>query len=129
MMSRSKLVIIGLSVLAGSCGSSGSQDNEAQAPVQSEGQKALHKLDETNRAIALKRAIHASGIQCQRIDRSGYVQEYKRLSMWAASCNDGRGWALFVGRDDSVQVRECKTLPDLKLPRCPEWAEKARPSR
>jgi hypothetical protein len=115
--------------LASACGSPESQGNKAQAPVQGEGQRALHKLDDTNRAIALKRAIHAYGLQCQRIDRSAYVREHKNLSMWVASCNDGRSWALFVGRDDSVQVRDCKEVEALKLPACPAWTKNTRPSR
>ena len=125
---RTKLLIALSALAASACGPSG-QKEETAAPMQGEGQRALHKLNDYNRAIALKRAIHASGIQCQRIDRSGYVQEHKQLSMWAAACNDGRGWGLFIGRDDSVQVRSCKEMQSLKLPRCPVWAEQARASR
>jgi len=126
---RAKLLVAGLAFLGAACGSSEPQQNALAEKIQSDGQKALHKLDDTNRAIGLKRAIHASGYQCIRIDRSAYVQDYGTLEMWAASCNDGRGWALFVGRDDSVQVRDCKDMADLKLPRCPAWAENARPTR
>jgi hypothetical protein len=115
---RSMFLVAGLALASSACGPSETRQTNAQAPAQSEGQKALHKLDDLNRAIALKRAIHASGFQCQRIDRSGYVQEYRNVSMWNASCNDGRNWALFVGRDDSVQVRNCDSLKQLKLPEC-----------
>lgn len=119
-----------LALSAAGCGSSADAPrNEAQAEIQSEGQRALHQLDEVNRAIGLKRAIHASGYQCQRIDRSAFVQKYGTLEMWAAACNDGRGWGLFVGRDESVQVRSCKDLPGLELPRCPSWAEDAQVTR
>jgi hypothetical protein len=115
-----------LALLATGCGQAGeTQGNEAPAEVQSEGQRALHQLNETDRAIGLKRAIHESGFQCQRIDRSAFVQKYETLEMWAAACNDGRGWGLFVGRDETVQVRSCKDLVSLKLPRCPSWAENA----
>jgi hypothetical protein len=115
---QSKFVVAGLALLASACEPSETQGTTAAAPAQSEGQRALHKLDDFNRAIALKRAIHASGFQCQRIDQSAYVQEHKNLSMWNATCNDGRSWALFVGRDDSVQVRNCASLKQLKLPEC-----------
>lgn len=119
-----------LGLLVAGCGSStGSQQNASEADVQSEGQRALHQLNEVNRAIGLKRAIHDSGHQCQRIDRSAFVQKYGTLEMWAAACNDGRGWALFVGRDDSVQVRPCEDMTTLKLPRCPGWAENAQRTR
>lgn len=126
---RMKLVIALIGLATTACGSSGRQEEAAPVEPQGPGQKALHALNDFNRAIALKRAIHASGIQCQRIDRSGYVAEHKKLSMWAANCNDGRAWALFVGRDDSVQVRSCKEMEALKLPSCPAWSAEARKSR
>ena len=122
------VVALGLAVAA--CGGPAEeQRNAAPTDVQSEGQRALHQLNDVNRAIGLKRAIHASGYQCQRIDRSAFVQKYGTLEMWAAACNDGRGWGLFVGRDESVQVRSCEDLVSLKLPPCPDWAENAQRTR
>ena len=50
--------------------------------------------------------------------RSGYVQEYNRLSMWMASCDDKRDWAIFVGADGSAQVRPCVDMERLGLPEC-----------
>ena len=126
---RTKLMIALAALAAAACGSSDNKSDAAPVEARGPGQKALHSLNDFNRALALKRAIHASGIQCQRIDRSGYVAEHKKLSMWAANCNDGRAWALFVGRDDSVQVRSCKEMEALKLPSCPAWAAEARKSR
>lgn len=125
-----KWAVAFLALAVAACGGSAEeQQNEVPTEVQSEGQRALHQLNDVNRAIGLKRAIHASGYQCQRIDRSAFVQKYGTLEMWAAACNDGRGWGLFVGRDESVQVRSCRDLVSLKLPRCPDWAENARPTR
>jgi hypothetical protein len=97
-----------------------SQPTQPRQPivVRGEAQDRLHQLDEMNRAIALKRAIYASGFACKRIDRSGYVQEHENLSMWAAACDDKREWAIFVGPDGSAQVRPCKDLAQLGLPAC-----------
>jgi hypothetical protein len=86
--------------------------------VRSEAQDQLHQLDDMNRAIALKRAIYASGYTCKRVAKSGYVQEYKNLSMWTASCDDRRQWAIFAGPDGSAQVRPCQDLAELGLPQC-----------
>jgi len=86
--------------------------------VRSEAQDLLHQLDDLNRAIALKRAIYASGFTCKRVASSGYVQEYKNLSMWTASCDDRRQWAIFAGPDGSAQVRPCQDLAELGLPQC-----------
>jgi hypothetical protein len=97
-----------------------SQPTQPRQPivVRGEAQDRLHHLDEMNRAIALQRAIYASGFACKRIDRSGYVQEHENLSMWAAACDDKREWAIFVGPDGSAQVRPCKDLAQLGLPAC-----------
>jgi hypothetical protein len=86
--------------------------------VRSEAQDQLHQLDDMNRAIALKRAIYASGFTCKRVAESGYVQEYRNLSMWTASCDDRRQWAIFAGPDGSAQVRPCQDLAELGLPPC-----------
>lgn len=89
--------------------------------VRSASQKALFKLDALNRAIALKRGILASGSTCKRITKSGFVGPYKNLDMWTATCDDGatsRDWAIFIGADDSVQVRLCKDTQAVGLPAC-----------
>jgi hypothetical protein len=86
--------------------------------VRSAEQNALHKLDPMNLKIALRRAIYDSGSACATVTESGYVQEYGNLSMWTASCKSGRQFAIFVGPDGTAQVRDCKTMADLKLPAC-----------
>ena len=86
--------------------------------VRSEQQNALHKLSESNLKIALRRAIYDSGSKCNTVTKAGYVQEYGNLSMWTASCASDRSFAIFVGPDGSVQVRDCKETEELKLPAC-----------
>ncbi|RST29473.1 hypothetical protein HMF7854_00485 [Sphingomonas ginkgonis] len=103
-------------------GQSGPPANQAAAEpkvlVRSEGQNQLHRLSEIDRTIGLKRAIYDSGSSCRRITKSGFVTQYHKLDMWTASCADGRDWAIFVGADDSAQVRPCADLPKLGLPAC-----------
>ena len=102
-------------------------DNPATQPsqpivVRSEGQDKLHQLDDLNRAIALKRAIYESGSDCRRVTKSGYVGEYENTSYWTATCEDRHGrtrdWALFVGPDESVQVRLCEDVVKAGLQPC-----------
>jgi hypothetical protein len=113
--------IVALLALTG-CG-----DNPATQPsqpivVRSEGQDRLHQLDDLNRAIALKRAIYQSGSDCLRVTQSGYVGEYENTSYWTATCEDKFGrkvdWALFVGPDESVQVRLCEDVVKAGLRPC-----------
>ena len=90
--------------------------------VRSEGQDKLHQLDDMNRAIALKRAIYESGSDCRQVTQSGYVGEYENTSYWTATCQDRLGrkrdWALFVGPDESVQVRLCEDVVKAGLQPC-----------
>ncbi len=103
-------------------GSSAPPPPTQKISVRSEGQDNLHKLNDLNRAIALKRAIYDSGSECRRVTQSGYVGEYKNMSYWTATCVDKlkrtRDWALFVGADDSVQVRLCDDVAKVGLPPC-----------
>lgn len=103
------------------------EDNPATQPsqpivVRSEGQDRLHQLDDLNRAIALRRAIYESGAACPRVAKSGYVGEYENTSYWTATCEDRSGrttdWALFVGPDESVQVRLCEDVVKAGLQPC-----------
>ena len=107
-------------MLLGGCGDS---DSQPSAPpktisVRSEQQNALHNLSESNLKIALRRAIYDSGSKCNTVTKAGYIQEYGNLSMWTASCASDRSFAIFVGPDGSVQVRDCKEVEQLKLPAC-----------
>jgi hypothetical protein len=117
-----RVLVSSLAVLAlTACGSGPNQQaqtNEPQIAVRSPEQDRLHQLSDMERDIGLKRAIIASGLRCKRVTKSGYVQEHKKLSMWMASCDDGRDWGIFVGADGSAQVRPCVDLARLGLPEC-----------
>ena len=99
--------------------------------VRSESQKQLFELNDLNRAIALKRAVRDFGPSCLRITKSGFVGRYKNMDYWAATCEDERGrtrdWALFIGANDSVQVRLCDDVAKVGLPACTIPAGDAEP--
>lgn len=115
---RASLTIVAIAFVLASCGQSTPAEPPKEIRVRGAEQEQLHKLDDLNRAIALKRAIRQSGYRCLRIDSSGYVAEYKNLSMWMATCDDKREWAVFVGPDATVQVRLCKDVARYGLPAC-----------
>ena len=101
--------------------------------VRSDGQDRLHQLNDMNRAIALKRALHDTGAECRRVSKSGYVGEYKNMSYWTATCEDklgrSRDWALFIGADESVQVRLCADVAKVGLPACVIKQDAAAPAK
>lgn len=94
------------------------QQGNGQIAVRSPEQDRLHQLDTLGRDIGLKRAIQDSGMNCRRVIRSGYVQEYQTLSMWTAECSGNINWAIFVGPDGSAQVRPCADMAKFNLPEC-----------
>jgi hypothetical protein len=120
MMIRRAAMLISASLLA-SCGSG---SDEAAPPLQndimvrSEAQQKLFKLNDLDRAIALKRAIADQGLRCSQIVSTGYVTRYKDMDMWTATCSDDRQWALFMAANDSVQVRLCTDNEQVGLPAC-----------
>ncbi|MFC7535992.1 hypothetical protein ACFQPG_01260 [Sphingomonas sp. GCM10030256] len=117
-----RILAVGAAIISlAGCGSGTERQvvsNEPEIVVRSPEQDQLHQLDEMGRNIGLKRAITASGLRCKRVTRSGYVTEYKKLSMWTASCEDKRDWAIFVGPDGSAQVRPCGDMQQFNLPEC-----------
>jgi hypothetical protein len=100
------------------CGESEPSQPRRPIQVRHAVQDELHKLDDLNRAIALKRAIHASGYTCKRVENSGFVEQVKNLDMWMARCSDGKEWAVFAGPDGSAQVRYCPDVARFGLPQC-----------
>lgn len=116
---RAQLLMgVTLAILLAGCDNSEPAPPTKSISVRSEQQNALHKLSEDNLKIALRRAIYDSGQKCNTVTKAGYVQEYGNLSMWTASCASDRSFAVFVGPDGSVQVRDCKESEQLKLPAC-----------
>ena len=122
-----RMIVLPLLAAAGLLGAC---QREAPAPAQpdktihvrSEGQKALFAATDLNRAIALKRAIMESGSSCKRVATTGFVGTYKNMDYWTASCVDTsdrtRDWAIFIGADDSAQVRLCSDTAAVGLPAC-----------
>ena len=117
-MSLRPTLVIAMCIVATACDQSQPTQPRQPIVVRSEAQDQLHKLDDLNRAIALKRANSATGLTCKRVTSSGYVQEYENLSMWMARCDDGKDWAIVVGPDGTAQVRPCGDLAQLGLPAC-----------
>ena len=108
------------------CGPTAPADNAAHSPVvvRSAAQDRLHGMSELDRAIGLKRAIYDAGSTCKRVTETRFIGPYKNMDMWAVRCADKQDWALFVGADDSVQVRLCKDTQAVGLPSCQLDAKK-----
>ena len=119
MMKRMAMAVL---ALLAACDDNPTTQPSQPIVVRSAGQDKLHQLDDMTRAIALRRAIYDSGQVCKSVTRSGYVGEYENTSFWTATCKDMQGrerdWALFVGPDESVQVRLCEDVVKAGLQPC-----------
>ncbi|MBB3765001.1 hypothetical protein [Sphingomicrobium lutaoense] len=113
------LYILPMIGLLAACGETETPTNEAPAiEVRSDQQNQLFELSDLNRDIAMRRAITGAGFRCQRVDGSGFVGKYKNLDQWAATCEDQREWAVYVGPDETAQVRLCSDVVEQGLPGC-----------
>ena len=117
-MRHQMITVLAMGTMLAACDNSQPAKPTQSISVRSAEQNALHKLSPMNLKIGLRRAIYDSGNACATVTDAGYVQEYGNLSMWTASCKSGRQFAVFVGPDGTAQVRDCKTMADLKLPAC-----------
>ncbi len=113
------LLMLAPMVALAACGSDPQpRDAGPKIAVRSPEQDRLHQLPTPDLAIALKRAILASGYKCQRVETAGFVAKHENLDMWTATCSEGRDWAIFAGPDGSAQVRDCVDVPKVGLPQC-----------
>lgn len=118
-MMRSAVLMISAALL-GACEGGGPSEPPLQNDimVRSTAQQKLFDLNDLDRAIALKRAIADQGLRCGQIVSTGYVTRFRDMDLWTATCGDNRQWALFIGANDSVQVRLCVDNKKVGLPPC-----------
>ena len=112
-------VLVAALMTAAACGKEGAPPpKKPDIMIRSAQQKQLFKLNDLDRAIALKHAILEQGMTCKQLVSTGYVGRYKDMDLWTATCSDKRQWGLFISANDSVQVRPCKDNAQLGLPAC-----------
>ena len=120
MTSRSWLIMGAL--LLAACGDGGGAEQTPTRPIRvtSPELEQLKAASPNDRNFGLWRAIRDNGNRCKRVERSGYQQDFQNLSMWTATCADGRRWAIYIAGNGDTQVRNCMELRQLGLPACRE---------
>lgn len=79
--------------------------------------KQLRALDDTQRTLALRRAVIDSGSACHRSRDSKEIGKYENLTVFNLRC-ERSSWAVFVAPTGDVQVRSCAHAQQLGLPGC-----------
>jgi hypothetical protein len=132
-----------LILLASSCSHACGQKESPPGPPENDIRSAARaeaavRPNDLNRAIALKRAIMEPGldVQARRDDR--LCRRYKNMDYVDRELRrHSAQWAIFIGADDSVQVRLCddngrSACPPAKFspaPRAaPGWRQKSGPA-
>lgn len=90
----------------------------AAAPPPNPYQQRLLQLDPPRRAAAIRSAIVDYGERCGRIEAPVSRGMWKTAHMWAARCQPGGEYAIYIGPDGSAQVRPCADQAKLGLPAC-----------
>ncbi|HEX8446330.1 MAG TPA: hypothetical protein VF649_06920 [Sphingomonas sp.] len=90
----------------------------AQKPVPNPFSDRLARLKDIPRRAVLRRAILDSTLWCDRVEQDVRQGSFRNLSMWSARCGRGADYGIFIGADQSVQVRPCADLVKFKLPAC-----------
>ena len=123
-LSLTSLVLLAAAALVGAC-EGGDEANVTQIVVNKGNpfHEKMLAMSETNRMLALRRAIQDEGGSCPRITDSVYQQQYEGMAMWTARCSTG-DWAVYVAPSGVVQTRPCRHAEQLGLPECLALPEK-----
>ena len=125
MRSGAAAVMAGLALAAAGCDERtpvNTAQNE-QAPairMANPAHDELAALTPSNQRLGMMRAVRDTGYRCQRVDNTGYQQEFRNMRMWVAACGgeETRSFAVFIAPNRDVQVRNCEDMGRLSLPRC-----------
>jgi hypothetical protein len=119
MMMRIAMTVLLLAALAG-CedGKQPANVKKIEVTGTSPYLERLRGLDDQSRNLALRRSVIDSGQRCKRVENSAEIGSYKTMVMWTVRCEGERDWAVFIAPSGDVQVRDCKDLEQLDLPKC-----------
>ena len=118
---KSGIPLVMLALLCTGCGGGDAEEpaqNVTKMRAANPVSDQLKGMSEIYRFLGLRRAIVDSGRRCKKVDRGGYQEEYKTMSLWTAHCTDTGDWAIFIAPNADVQVRQCGQMAQLGLPAC-----------
>ena len=118
---RGRICAAAIAITLAGCGGGGdegSRSNVTSIRIANPHHERLLALGERYRRVALIRAVRDSRNRCRSVVAGTYQEEYQRLQMWVARCEDNREWAIFIAPSGQVQVRACTEARQLGLPAC-----------
>ena len=117
-MGRVTMALAVAAMTLGGCGSP-PPAKPAESPKPDAAYRAkLLALTPDQRDTVLFKAIAANDGACPEVQKSGYQQDYKDMTMWVAQCALTGDWAVFVNGGGYAQTRQCDQEKQLGLPEC-----------
>ncbi len=113
-----RLLLAALPLLIAACDQGEAPQNVTSITVANPHSDGLKALSPDLRHLGLMRAIRDNGRRCKKVVNGNYQQQHTGMAMWAAMCDDGRHWAIFIAPNGDVQVRPCEDMDTLGLPQC-----------
>src|SRR6478672_1364263 len=97
------LLVAGLALSTAACGgvTQGSNGTAANAAEPVGNQVAA--LSEGQRDAVFIRAIRDARLECQRVQGSARVGDYRGMPVWRARCQGGGEWIIVVANDGTAQ--------------------------
>ena len=101
-MRGSMIVVLAMFVTA--CGGNGrAPDNAAANAAQPVGNQVA-ALSEGQRDAVFIRAIRDARLECQRVQGSARIGDYRGMPVWRARCQGGGEWIIVVANDGTAQI-------------------------
>ena len=100
---RSSIIAMTILSLA-ACGRGGQTSNATAANTAEPVGNQVAALSQGQRDAVFIRAIRDAGLDCQRVQGSIRVGNYRGLPVWQARCQGGGQWTIVVDNDGTAQI-------------------------
>lgn len=99
-----RFLIAGLTLSAAACGGGNQASNGPAANAVEPVGNQVAALSEGQRNAVFIRAIRDARLECQRVQGSARVGEYRGMPVWRARCQGGGEWIIVVANDGTAQI-------------------------
>lgn len=101
-MRNSLIAMLALSLTA--CGRAGEAPNAATANAAEPAGNQVAALSDGQRNAVFIRAIRDARLECQRVQGSVRVGDYRGMPVWQARCQGGGEWTIVIAADGTAQI-------------------------
>jgi hypothetical protein len=100
---RGSMIVV-LAMLVTACGGNGAAPDNAAANAAQPVGNQVAALSEGQRDAVFIRAIRDARLDCQRVQGSARIGDYRGMPVWRARCQGGGEWIIVVANDGTAQI-------------------------